>query len=778
MLELLARTTAGGTGHDDTDRSSFVLDADDAGDGGLVHLERLPARRARSAPLPADLPDELLERLRRDGIEHLWSHQQEALELARDGRHLVLATGTASGKSLGYQLPALEALHLDDRSVVLHLSPTKALAHDQLRALRQLRLPWVRAAVLDGDTPREERAAVRRTANWVLTNPDLLHASLLGDHQRWADMLHRCRVVIIDESHVSRGVFGSHVALVLRRLRRLLERYGADPLFLLASATVGNPGEHASALTGLEVTEVVADGAPRGPSQLGLWLPPLEDDGERRRSTLRETGALLAAFVAAGVQTLAFTRSRKGAEVIAAIAREQLADRADPDGRPLADTIAAYRAGYLAEDRRTLEAGLRDGSLRGVAATEALELGIDITGLDAVLLAGWPGTTAAFWQRVGRAGRQGGAAVAVLVAQEDPLDHYLVLHPRALLTRDHEDAIVDPDNPYLLGPHLRCACQEAPLDDEEATRWFGPSAPDLLAAEVAAGRLRRRDDRHFWTGRHRAAREVGLRSTGGTPVRIVDAGTGQVIGDVDEVRAHRQVHTGAIHLHQGRVLRVAALDLDAHIALVEEAGSAEFTTRPRTDTDVRVLQRVDHAYWHDVEVAVGRVEVTSQVTGYELLRVGSGEVLERVDLDLPPTQLRTVAVWWSVPETALDEVGLTPGRVPGSLHAAEHAAIGMLPLLALCDRWDLGGLSTALHPDTGQPTVFIYDGVPGGAGLAERSYRRLPEHLAATRATIATCRCVTGCPSCVQSPKCGNGNEPLDKVGAVTVLDLLLTRAP
>ncbi len=778
MLELLARTASGELSRDGTVPGAVVLELDDAEEGGLVHLERLPARRATTAPLPADLPDELLERLRRDGIEHLWSHQQEALELARDGRHLVLATGTASGKSLGYQLPALEALHLDDRSVVLHLSPTKALAHDQLRVLRQLRLPWVRAAVLDGDTPREERAAIRRTANWILTNPDLLHASLLGDHQRWADLLHRCRVVIIDESHVSRGVFGSHVALVLRRLRRLLERYGAAPVFLLASATVGNPGEHASTLTGLEVTEIVADGAPRGPSQLGLWLPALEDDGERRRSTLRETAELLAAFVAADVQTLAFTRSRKGAEVIAAIARERLTGRADPAGRPLADTIAAYRAGYLAEDRRALEAGLRDGRLRGVAATEALELGIDVTGLDAVLLAGWPGTTAAFWQRVGRAGRRGGAAVAVLVAQEDPLDHYLVLHPRALLTRDPEDAIVDPANPYLLGPHLRCACQEAPLDDEEASRWFGPSAPGLLAAEVAAGRLRRRDGRHFWTGRHRAAREVGLRSTGGTPVRIVDAGTGQVIGDVDEVRAHRQVHTGAIHLHQGRVLRVAALDLDAHLALVEDAGSAEFTTRPRTDTDVRVLQRVDHTDWHDVEVAVGRVEVTSQVTGYELLRVGSGEVLERVDLDLPPTQLRTVAVWWSVPETALDEAGLTPVRVPGSLHAAEHAAIGMLPLLALCDRWDLGGLSTALHPDTGQPTVFIYDGVPGGAGLAERSYRRLPEHLGATRATIATCRCVTGCPSCVQSPKCGNGNEPLDKAGAVTVLDLLLTRAP
>ncbi|MFP4234378.1 MAG: DEAD/DEAH box helicase [Nitriliruptoraceae bacterium] len=732
--------------------------------------------------LPDDLPALLRERLEADGIAQLWSHQAEALELARAGRHLVLATGTASGKSLAYQLPALERLHADERSVVLHLSPTKALAHDQLRALRRLRLPWLRAAVLDGDTPREERQAVRRTANWILTNPDLLHASLLGDHQRWADVLHRCQVLIVDESHVSRGVFGSHVALVLRRLRRLLERYGAEPLVLLASATIGNPGEHAAALTGLDVTEVVRDGAPHGARDLALWLPPLEEDGQRRRSTLRETAELLASFVAADVQTLAFTRSRKGAEVIASIARERLRNpgrsRADDGLEDLSEGVAAYRAGYLAQDRRALEEALRDGRLRGVAATEALELGVDVAGLDAVLLAGWPGTTAAFWQRIGRAGRRGGAAAAVLIAQEDPLDHYLVTHPRELLTRDPEDAVVDPSNPYLLAPHLRCACQEAPLTEEEAVRWFGAGAPALLAADVAAGRLRRRDGRCFWTGRGRAAAEVGLRTTGGEPVRIVEQATGQVLGDVDEVRAHRQVHTGAIHLHQGRVLEVAELDLDRRIALVADAPTTELTTRPRTDTDVRLLATSQRVWWQDVEVAVGEVEVTTRVTGYEVLRVGTGEVLERAELDLPPTQLRTVATWWALTDAAVEAAGLAPERIPGSLHAAEHAAIGMLPLLALCDRWDLGGLSTALHPDTGRPTIVIYDGVPGGAGLAERSFQRLAEHLRSTRATVASCRCSAGCPSCVQSPKCGNGNDPLDKAGAVAVLDLLLAREP
>jgi DEAD/DEAH box helicase domain-containing protein len=755
-----------------------------------VHLERIPARRAEPVPLPDDLPDLLRGRLEHQGVTRLWSHQAAAWTRARAGEHLVIATGTASGKSLCYQLPVLDRLLADPKAAALYLAPTKALAHDQLRTLRGFRLPQVRAATLDGDTAPPERDAIRRTANWVLTNPDLLHHTLLPNHRWWGDLLHRLAYVVVDESHVARGVFGGHVALVLRRLRRIAERYGADPTFLLTSATIGNPGEHASTLTGLDVAEIVRDGSPRGPLDLGLWQPPFVDDGgfdpevglegapTARRSLLRECGDLLASFVAADVQTLVFTRSRKGAEVTALAARERLGDRLDGAGRPLAESVAAYRAGYLVEERRDLETRLREGDLRGVAATSALELGIDVSGLDAVVLAGWPGTTASFWQRLGRAGRAGGAAVGVLVAQEDPLDHYLVTHPQELVGRAPEDAIVDPGNPYLLAPHLRCACQEAPLTDDEAARWFGQDAPAALAVDVAAGLLRRRGDRHFWISRRRASGEVDLRSAGGANVRIVDADTGALIGDVDEARAHRQVHDGAVYLHQGRRFEVRELDLDRHVALATEAPRLGHTTRPRSDTDVRVLDVLEATSWAEVEVRLGRVEVTTQVTGYEVLRLGSDEVLDRVGLDLPPVELRTVAVWYAVPEASLAAAGVAPAAVPGSLHAAEHAAIGMLPLLALCDRWDLGGLSTALHPDTGRPTVFVYDGYPGGAGLAERSYRRLPEHLARTRETIATCGCRRGCPSCVQSPKCGNGNDPLDKAGAVRVLDLLLAVAP
>jgi DEAD/DEAH box helicase domain-containing protein len=773
-LELLGATAASERSRATAEGPS---DDDELAPELLTHVAHLPARRSDEVPLPGDLPPAIVSRLELQGVHTLWSHQREARDRVRAGRHTVVATGTASGKSLCYQLPIAEHLVVDDRSVALYLAPTKALARDQLRAIRSWRLPQLRVAAVDGDTPTTERDAIRRTANWVLTNPDLLHHSLLPDHKRWGDLLHRLAFVVVDEAHVARGVFGSHVALVLRRLRRLAKRYGADPTFVLTSATIGNPAEHASDLTGLDVEAVVRDGSPRGPLDVGLWQPPLQEDGESRRSMLRETADLLAGFVGADVQTLVFARSRKGAEVVAVAAKERLGDAPDGDGGLLADHVAAYRAGYLPEERRALEEDLRAGRLRGVAATNALELGIDVAGLDAVVLAGWPGTFAAFWQRLGRAGRSGGAAAGVLVAQEDPLDHWLVTHPDELLTRPPEDAIVDASNPYLLGPHLRCAAHEAPIDAEEADRWFGPSAVPLLEADAEAGRLRLRGGRWYWTSRKRPSAEVDLRGAGGANVRIVDTATGALIGDVDEARAHRQVHDGAVYLHQGRTYAVSELDLDRHHALVEERGQLGYTTRPRSDTDVRVLEELEGGWWDEVEIGLARVEVTTQVTGYEVLRLGSDEVLDRHELDLPPVELRTVAVWYAIPDQLLEDAGVAFSAVPGSLHAAEHAAIGMLPLLALCDRWDIGGLSTALHPDTGRPSVFVYDGYAGGAGLAERSYRRLAEHLRVTRGTIATCRCRDGCPSCVQSPKCGNGNDPLDKAGAVRVLDLLLARA-
>ena len=770
VLELVASTSASGG----TAAASALGSGEDGAygdDEGLIHVVELPARDARLVPMPAELSPLVRARLEQAGVTGLFTHQAAARELAMRGEHVVVATGTASGKSLAYQLPVLEAMVADDTVGALYLSPTKALGRDQLRSLRDFRIPQVRAAVVDGDTPRPERDAIRRTANWILTNPDLLHHSMLPGHQYWGDFFHRLRFVIVDEAHVARGVFGSHIALILRRLRRVVERYGADPTFLLASATIGNPAEHASALTGLDVGEVLDDGSPRGPMTMGIWQPPFTDVDEGiRRSLLRESGDLLASFVGAEVQTLVFAKSRKAAELVATFARERLGDV------EVADRIRSYRAGYLAEERRELERQLRDGDLLGVAATEALELGIDVSGLDAVVLAGYPGTIARFRQRLGRAGRTGEAAVGVLVAADDPLDQYLAHHPEHLVDRPAEDAIVDPDNPYLLAPHLRCATSELPVTDDEAARWFGDTATALLAEDVDAGRLRLRGGRHYWTERGRP--EVDIRSGGGEQIRIVDAETGALIGTVEEGRAHTQVHDGAIYLHQGVQFEVAHLDLDRHMAVVTEAGDIHHTTRARSDTDVVVLEELEGHEWGPIPVRLGRVEVTNQVTGYDVLRLGSTDVLAHVPLDLPPTQLQTVAVWYVLTDQLLADAEVAPARVPGALHAAEHAAIGLLPFIALCDRWDIGGLSTARHPDTDRPTVFVYDGYPGGAGLAERSYRRLAEHLTATRTTVAECRCRDGCPSCVQSPKCGNGNEPLDKRGAVQVLDLLLSHAP
>lgn len=741
---------------------------------GLVHLTNIPAREARTVPLPADLPPLLVDRLQRMGADELYVHQLAVRDHAKAGRHVVVATGTASGKSLAYQLPILEAILADDRTNTLYLSPTKALARDQLRALRALKIPQLRAAVVDGDTSREERMAIQKTANFLLTNPDLVHHSILPMHSSWATFLARLQFVVIDEAHVARGVFGSHVSLIIRRLRRLCARYGADPTFLLASATIGNPAEHASTLTGVDVIAVTDDGSARGPLDLGLWQPPFTDEAAgTRRSLLRETGDLLASFVGGQIQTLAFTRSRKAAELIATFARERLGD-----DDPLRDLVRTYRAGYLPQERRDLEADLRAGRIMGLAATEALELGIDVAGLDAVILAGYPGTIARFWQRLGRAGRAGAAAVGVLVAADDPLDQYLVNHPEELLGRPPEDAIVDPGNPYLLMPHLWCTAHELPIDDTEAIEHFGPTAPDLLSEAVDLGRLRRRGDRHHWTSRQWPTREVDIRSAGGRDVTIVDTETGAMIGTVDGSRAPAQVHDGAIYLHQGATYEIVVLDLERGTAMAEPARNLRHTTRPRTDTDVSILGELEGTQWGPIDVRLGRVRVTTQVVGYDVLQLGSNEILTHVPLNLPPSQLDTVAVWYVLTDALLADAGIPAVRVPGSLHAAEHAAIGLLPLIALCDRWDIGGLSTARHTDTMQPTVFVYDGYPGGAGLAERSYRRLAEHLTATRATIAECRCADGCPSCVQSPKCGNGNDPLDKPGAVQVLDLLLSHQP
>jgi DEAD/DEAH box helicase domain-containing protein len=755
----------------------------------LTHVERVPARPGEAVAWPAWVPGDLRAAFAARGVEAPWRHQSVAADGLWAGRHVVIATGTASGKSLAYQLPTLARLLDDPRATVLYLAPTKALAADQLRTLTSLELPGVRPASYDGDTPREEREWIRQHARFVLTNPDMIHHGMLPGHGAWTGFLRRLTYVVVDECHAYRGVFGSHVAHVLRRLRRVAARYGREPIFAFASATVGDPGGTAERLSGVPVTAVTEDASPRGGVTFALWEPPMldpatgiaagsaasatsaasaaEDAAPVRKSALRETADLLADVVAHGVRALAFVRSRRGAEVVAAMARRSL-DEVAPG---LGQQVAAYRAGYLREERRVLERALLDGSLRGLAATNALELGVDLAGLDAVLLAGYPGTLASLWQQAGRAGRAGRESLCVLVARDDPLDTYLVHHPAALFRRPVEATVLDPANPYVLGPQLACAAAELPLTPDDLELFGGEPAASAVATLVDQGALRKRPTGWYWTQRGRP--DVDLRGSGGAPVCVVESKTGRLLGTVDAGSAHFQVHPGAVYLHQGVSYVVDDLDLDDACALVH-AEEPDFTTHPRDVTNLSVLSVRSYVDAGPVGLFLGEVEVTGQVVAYQRRRISTGEVMDTRPLDLPERCLRTVAVWWTISPGALADAGVPTADVPGALHAAEHAAIGLLPLVATCDRWDIGGLSTAAHPDTDAPTVFVYDGHPGGAGFAERAYGVAAEWLGATRSAIASCGCESGCPSCVQSPKCGNGNSPLAKDEAVRVLDLVL----
>ncbi len=738
-----------------------------AGGSGLVHVERLPGRPGRVGAPGLALPADLLRRL---GVDELWSHQAEALDLVRSGRSVAVATGTASGKSLCYQAPVAEAVADPVRpGTALALFPTKALAQDQLRAIATPNFPGLVPATYDGDSSPPERTWVRRHANVVFTNPDMLHCGLLPHHARWATFLMRLRYVVVDELHVFRGVFGTHVAHLLRRLRRVCALYGSSPTFVFCSATIGCPGELASALSGLDVAEVTDDGSPRGERLFVLWNPPLIDEASGTRASANATTAdLMAELVTHDLRTLTFCRSRKGAELVAADVGRRLPPA-------LASAVRPYRGGYLSSERREIEAELFAGRLRGVVATSALELGVDIGGLDACVLDGFPGTIASMWQQAGRAGREHQASLAVLVAGEDQLDQYLMSHPAEVFTRSPEPAVVNPSNRFILDPHLACAAFEHPLGHDDA-RYWGDDLDDGVRRLVLDDRLLLRhrfrsgrpDVRGVWAGRGFPASGIGLRSGSSVEFRIV-AADGTLVGTVDEGRAFEVVHPGAIYLHRGVTYRVVQLDLDDCAAIVVPASGDEYT-QPRTETTIRVLSTDARRAVGRLDLRLGALEVTSQVIGYQRKDSYSGELLGTEELELPATRLVTRGFWWLVRPRLLRAAGIERVAVPGTLHAIEHAAIGILPLYTICDRWDVGGVSTAWLEDTGAPTIVIYDGSAGGSGIAELGYAVADEHLATTLQLLLACSCEDGCPSCVQSPKCGNGNEPLDKRGAIALL--------
>ncbi len=765
--------------------------------GQIIHTQPLPPRPAGFGAPGRPLPPALEQALRARGIRELYAHQAEALDAARAGAHLGVVTATASGKTLCYQLPTLEAALEEPDARALFLFPTKALAHDQLRALRTLAEPLgVPVAALDGDTPRPVRDQLRAQARIILSNPDMLHRTVLPDHSRWGRLLARLRFVVIDEAHIYRGVFGTHAALVLRRLRRLCAHYGAAPQFICCSATSANPQQHLTALVGEEVRVIDGDGAPQGARSFLFWNPPVIEsrgasaeerrsaggrallhqpsalarlaptEGGRRRSTNIEAANVLAGLMRGGVKTLCFTRSRRGAELVLRYTREAL----EQNGADLAGRVASYRAGYTPEDRRQIEQAFLEGDLLGLVSTNALELGVDIGGVDAVVIAGFPGSIASTWQQAGRAGRSQGQSLAVLVAQDDPLDQFYMRHPDQFFARSHEHARVALENPYILRDQLRCAAFELPLHDADAL-WFGPTFPALRDWLIRRGALLPLDDGRAASGERWPAAEVNIRSADGASVALKDSESGRTIEQVGATRAPFEIHPGAVYLHQGDSFLVTALHQGYAEARRTQVG---YYTQPREETDIRIERVQSQRALGPAVLHLGVVEVTRQVTGYRRKEHYSEALLSEHDLALPPQTFRTIAVWWTVPEQTCREVEQVCGEVQDALHAMEHAAIGLLPLFAQCDRADIGGLSTALHPGTGAATVFVYDGVPGGVGIAQIGFEQAETWWEQTRTLLIDCPCAEGCPACVQSPKCGNGNMHLSKRGAAALASLLL----
>lgn len=753
---------SGGPGKDPGDAIAALVDRLSV-DSRFVHRHRDPPRAGGFSEAAAELPPSVVP----DDLR-LWSHQAAAIDALRDGTSVVLTTPTGSGKSLCYQVPAIEGAV--NGSKTLMVFPTKALAHDQLHSLAASAPPGVTVAAYDGDCSPQERAWVREHADIVLTNPEMLHLGILSNHARWEDFLRHLDLVVVDELHVLRGLFGSHAAHVLRRLRRLVTMLaGTDPTFAFTSATIGRASELAGVMSGVPAMEISRSGAPTGERTTVLWNPfdPAHADAARPSLNV-ETASVAAEMAAAGLRTLVFCRSRRASELVANEVRHRLG-QLGLDGAD--ELVRSYRAGYLAEERREIETALAEDRLACVVATNALELGIDIEGLDGVVLSGFPGTIASFRQQIGRAGRGTRSALAVLVAGEDQLDQWMMRHPREAFRRDPEPAVVNPSNPHVLHPHLGCAADELPLTLRDEHYW-----PDVLEDAVRDlvldDRLRVEDSDTGpiarWAGRGAPAPTIGLRSAARGEFRILRP-DGSTLGTVDASRAPETLHDGSIYLHQGASWRVTELDLAGRVAHVETHDGSTYTQTRRV-TDIALLDDEATSIVEAVPVHLGHVEVTTTVTGFVVKSVERHEVLERHELDLQPATLHTTAVWWTFSDELIRGARIGTADLPGALHAAEHAGIGILPLFAMCDRWDVGGVSTAHLPDTGTATIVIHDAQPGGAGVAAMAFEAAPRHLNATLEVLRSCPCSGGCPSCVQSPKCGNGNEPLDKNAAARLL--------
>ena len=731
----------------------------------VVFHTLLPESPAEFAEPAVPLPEKLIRILHESGISGLYRHQAEAIDHIRAGRHTVVATPTASGKTLIYNLPILENILKNPVSRTLCLFPLKALAQDQLRAFGEMagRMKSIlpSAAIYDGDTTAWQRKKIRENPPHVLmTNPEMLHLSFLPWHRQWSEFLSGLELVVVDEVHTYRGLMGSHMANVFRRFLRICRYYGSSPVFVFSSATVGNPAELSQDLTGLKVKTVTRSGAPRGRKYL-LFMESLS--GPARTSIL-----LLKAALHRGLRTIVYAQSRKLTELIAIWAGSK--------SGAFAEKISAYRAGFLPEERREIEARLSDGSLLAVISTSALELGIDIGDLELCLLTGYPGTIVATWQRAGRVGRGGQDSAVILIAGEDALDQYFLRHPQELITREPESAVVNPFNPEILKKHLLCAAAELPLrtgEDFLAPEPVRKAASDL---ETEGELLRSGDGKELYSRRKSPHREVDLRGTG-SRYAILCAKTGRNMGEIDGFRAFRETHPGAVYLHNGESFLVNTLDWTTMTVKVTQARLGYYT-RVRSAKTTEILEISEEKSVWGTRVFCGKLKVTDQVTGYEKRQMHGSRSMGIIPLDLPPQIFETEGIWFQIPREVRQNTESACRHFMGGIHAIEHAAIGIFPLLVMTDRNDLGGISTDFHPQVQDAAVFVYDGVPGGAGLTRQAYHKAGELLEATLRVIRDCPCESGCPSCVHSPKCGSGNRPIDKEAAVFVLEQIQKGQP
>ncbi len=738
----------------------------------IAHTQFIPSHNATFGEIDKPLHSALQACLESSGISSLYTHQAGAINAARLGKNVMVATASASGKTLCYNLAVMEAILKDSSSRALYLFPTKALAQDQLRSLNELACPELissgSCATFDGDTPQSERAEIKKKARVVLTNPDMLHLGILPNHKSWSRLFRNLKYVVVDEAHVYRGIFGSHVANVLRRLRRLCAYYGSRPQFICCSATIANPEEHAEKLVGLPFEVITDDGSPHGGKSFVFWNPPfINEKGTGRRSSNSEATFLFTELVRNGIRSLVFTRTRKLTELIYIYTREQL-------GSSLGQLIKPYRAGYLPEDRRQIERELFDGHLLGVVATTALELGVDIGDLEATVLVGYPGSIASTWQQAGRSGRGAGQSLSFLIAQDNPLDQYFMHHPDYFFGKNFENALINPENLNILKPHLLCGAWEQPLTDVDGA-LFG-AAFDLALSELEAeGKVRRSGGRRYLSPRiSHPAQEINIRSASGKNYAVIDASRGyELIETVEASVAFFQIHPGAIYLHQGDSYLVKEMDRENHVAIVVPT-DVTYYTQTKEITDIKILRTEQERQCSGVKVCFGEVDVTNTVVGFKKKMQFTEEVIGEESLDLPPLRFVTQALWFELPEAAIERVAGAGFDFAGGLHAVEHAAIAMLPLFALCDRNDIGGVSTPFHPDTGKAQIFIYDAYPGGIGITAKGFEMINELWSATLQAIEECPCQDGCPSCIQSPKCGNNNEPLDKQAALALLQGLL----